>query len=153
MAVNDFLTINFEGEKDLQKKMQMVPEVMRKQVYKGGLRSGAAYALRQARRRVAKSKRKDISSRRNPKHLKNSGRIQSISWRYDGKKYRGAAYQIVFKQPHAHLVELGTVKMKAKPFLEPALQDKAGVLNNIHIGMTKSFARAMRRLAKKKLGS
>ena len=152
MAINDFMLIKFEGEKDLRKKMELVPEEYRKRIYRAGLRGAAAYTLRQARRRVAKSKRTDISTRRNPRHLKNSGKIGSITWNYDGKKYRHAAYQIKFKQPHAHLVELGTVKMKAKPFLEPALQDKAGTLQSIHIGMARAFKRVNRQIARKKLG-
>ena len=152
MAIQDFVQIQFEGEVDLRKKIQLVPEEYRKRVYRGGLRTAAAYTLRQARRRVAKSKRKDISKRANPRHLKNSGKIQSISWRYDGKKYRHAAYQVKFLQPHAHLVELGTVKMKAKPFLEPALRDSGGILNHIHIGMARAFKRVNRQIARKKLG-
>lgn len=61
-----------------------------------------------------------------------TGRLRkSIAVKRDRDKISGKWY-LLARAPHAHLIELGTVKMAAKPFLLPA------ALSSLSAGFTKA---------------
>lgn len=65
-----------------------------------------------------------------------------------------ATVRVQATAPHAHLVELGTVKMSAEPFLGPALRaERADIIRtiaaDIEAEVVKTAARIARRAAKK----
>jgi HK97 gp10 family phage protein len=102
--------LKFTIKDDLSKRLrELGPKIARKHGRKA-VRAGAKPVLDEARRRVAV----DTGA------LKKSLRIVSA-------KPRGSTVgaQVRSLAPHAHLVEFGTVKMAAQPFLRPALDARA----------------------------
>ena len=56
--------------------------------------------------------------------LHETGTVRRRSWHFEGKEIKGAAADIKFYSPHAHLVEFGTARgAPAQPFLEPAMRE------------------------------
>lgn len=82
-----------------------------------------------ARTRIKPGTR-DVSTRRLPRRLRDSGFYERRDWHVGGEKVKGAAAIVKFRQPHAHLIEFGHLArngahIPARPYLEPALRNAA----------------------------
>jgi HK97 gp10 family phage protein len=107
MAIN----LKFNVEEDISKRLkELGPRVARKHGQKA-VREGLKPVLAEARRQVPV----DTGA------LKRSLRIVNLKRRFGGV----VAAQVRSLAPHAHLIEFGTVKMAAQPFLRPALDSGA----------------------------
>lgn len=86
-------------------------------------------------------------------NLKNSGYVSTKNkssyvkrrgWKRERKPLEDGSVVIAFSAPHSHLVEFGTKRMAAKPYLRPALdelKDKIG--KSITVSLSKSVAKKL----------
>lgn len=87
-------------------------------------------------------------------NLKNSGYVSTKTkssyikrrgWKRERKPLEDGGVVIAFSAPHSHLVEFGTKKMAAKPYLRPALDELKGKIGkSITVSLSKSVARKLK---------
>ncbi|MBL8576134.1 MAG: HK97 gp10 family phage protein [Mesorhizobium sp.] len=72
----------------------------------------------------------------------------------NARNAESAAVRISAIVPHAHLVEFGTVKMPAKPFLAPAMRaGRTGAISTIKVELKREIEATAKRVAKRKAKS
>ncbi len=101
------LTFKIEGLDALDKAVRKLPQNIQKRVLKGALRAGGRVIAKEAKQRAPK---------------KTGTLRKSISVQV-GKTRQGGAIAFVTTKPEAfysHMIEFGTSKIPAKPFLRPA---------------------------------
>ena len=121
--------VTVSGVSELREKMKGLPYKVQKQVVQPAVRYGANIIAEQARaivrhmddpttgRQIA---RNIVVKYRSKRSAQIKGVVYSISVEYPrGRMPRGNPDDGV-NTPHSHLLELGTEKMRAQPFLVPA---------------------------------
>ena len=121
------MSVEITGLRDLQKALRQFPKNVQKNICVGANRAAAA--------RIAKSAKMKVSVRTGT--LKRSIRVVKrktennavikhsvsaggkVKWSTKGEKKTGDAF-------YAHMVEFGTSKMSAQPFMRPALEEAGG---------------------------
>lgn len=139
------LRFQMAGTDQLIKAMKKLPKSMTKAVMRGAMRKVLLPVKRaaEARAPVGETGR-----------FKSSFEIRSTlskrQRRGQAGKFRGGVVMYVGStDPKAHLLEFGTVKMRARPTLRPAWDmHKRKMLHALGGELWKSLARAARRLAK-----
>ena len=113
------------------------PNVMRDVAYTDGLVAAARVAARRAKQTDA--------------FQDDTGNLRgSIKARRGQRRYHPSAL-VVAEAPHAHLLEFGTVKMKERPFLLPAVQSvKTQLVPQFVKGIRKRYRRVSDELAGRK---
>lgn len=135
-------TFDIKGAEELEKALQQLPYKFRKSIAKKAIRAGANVLLQKAREYVP------VGPTGN---LKKSLGLVARS-RAQGDAVISVATRITkgFKGYHAHLLEFGTVKMPAQPFLRPALDSSSPavikrvgevILENIQKGALGNFGK------------
>ena len=112
--MSDF-DIKFTGAKNLDKLLDALPAQMSKRVVRGSLLKSAQPILRAAKRNVpvrTGDLKKSLAAVKGGKREERRGEVKVLIGARRSKRFRGF---------HAHLVEFGTAKTKAQPFLGPAL--------------------------------
>ena len=144
------IDFNIEGVEVLQKQLQALPIGLQHAVYGAGFKRAAAKVRRVARQRVPVGRGVPITRKgRIRKRLRDSIKPKLVGWRWDGRKVPKSAAIVVAEQPHAHLVESGTVKMPARPYLMPAL--RSGLSQEFRNGCVRHFARVVKQIDERKL--
>lgn len=139
MKTKGDLLVDFDLEIDtgqLDAILKQLPDQMQKKVLRNSVAAGA---------RVIRDKAKELApynpKRKSGTHLRDAIAAKRVSKTNDlfdiGVRRTGKK-----RAPHGHLLEYGTVKMEAKPFLRPAADqsfDKAvgRILNNLNNGILK----------------
>ena len=138
-----------------RKKLAALPAGLQSDVYGYGLFAAAKKAARRAKILVLpRGDSPPLTSKGKPRrHLQNSIRAVQVSWHWAGEKVKRSAAIIIAEQPHAHLIELGTVHWSEgpRPFLAPALKDSASLLEGFRVGSARRFDRLVKRLERGKL--
>lgn len=156
--MSDF-TVKIDGLDELVKKMQALPEDLQRKGLRFGLRKAAVMIADKARERAtaeniddpetARSIIKNIDVRFSPKTLRKTGDLMfrigiAGTARFSGQKAdlsAGAA------TPHWRLIEFGSVKSRAKPFMRPAMNEGArDALDIFATEANKAIDRAVKRL-------
>lgn len=108
-----------EGFKELDALLTQLPDEIAKKVVEQTVRAGAKVVLDAAKLKVPVRTgrlKKSLSIKKNTAAFKNYGSVKyAVGANLSARKGTTA--------PHAHLVEFGTVKTAAKPFLRPALEE------------------------------
>lgn len=117
MALKPAFSVKVEGLKELEKALNELPKATGKNVLKRTSIKSLTPMIEEARSLVP------IRSGRLRDSLKISTRLSKrqagIARRRTDKSYF-EIYAGASSLPHAHLVEFGTVKMRAQPFMRPA---------------------------------
>ena len=97
------------GGRELDRKLKGLGEKLGKRVMRKALKAGGQLVVQEMKKRVPRGKTGNLK--------------RSISKR--PLRRRGGSFAIIVGQrwpegAHGHLIELGTVKMAAKPFMRPA---------------------------------
>ena len=113
-----------KGLKELSKALKAFPENIQNNILNSAIRAGIVTIQKEAKKNVPKRKRKlekaIVIKKRRPKN-KNMIKYQ-LGIRQGSKD---DAY-------YGHIVEFGSSKMEAKPFMRPALESKADeVINEV----------------------
>ena len=112
--MSDF-NIKLTGSKNLDRLLDALPDQMSKRVLRGSLLKSAKPIPRAAKRKVpvrTGDLKKSLAAVKAGRKEERKGEIKVLIGARRGKRFRGF---------HAHLVEFGTAKTKAQPFLGPAL--------------------------------
>ena len=140
-----------EAMEELDRRVRLLPDALRAKVYGDGFLRAARRAAQRARGRCPRGAGPALTNAGEPrKRLAESISVKPVGWKWGGVKVRRSAAIIVAEQPHAHLVELGTVRTRAKPFLAPSVHDTA-VLADFRAGTNRSFRRTLKRMETGKL--
>ena len=111
-----------KGLKELSKALKAFPQNVQNNILNSAVRAGAVTIQKEARKNVPKRKRKlekaIVIKKRRPK---NKNRIKYQLGIQQGTK--DDAY-------YGHIVEFGSSKMEAKPFMRPAFESKADEVKN-----------------------
>ena len=130
-------------------RMRKLPLRMQQRVYVAGLSEVARDIRKRAKRAAPVGRGLAVSgSGELRKRLKDSFLVKLIGWKFGGQKIKRSAAIVVNTAPHAHLLEQGTRKMRARPFLGPASENTSGMLSIFRRGVNKAFQRAIAKLAK-----
>lgn len=166
-------SIQLTGFKELEKALLSLPAELAKEAEAGALRAGMVPVRRATIANAAATKdtgllQKSIglTVRRIRKKGQNTNRYtarvgprtgfkKSLGTRIakvtKGNRKAGKPYE-AFQDPvrYAHLVELGTSRSAAKPFIRPALDSQQGeIIERMAQGYNKGLARAVAKLRKK----
>lgn len=128
---------------ETRKKLSALPAGCQSEVYGDGMYEAAKKSALKSRRLVL-PRGKGLTVRGLPRrHLANSIKAIRVSWRFGGEKVPRSAAIVLAEQPHAHLIERGTVRWKKgpRPFLAPPLRDAATLMGAVRLGSAKSFRR------------
>ena len=147
-----------ESFRKLEQNLSAFPQEIQGRVYGAGCAYVARKSAIKARRfcpRRAKQSRESIrrfgrqnlsniyQKRRLKKPLYQSIYTKRVAWHWYSfgglKRVKRSAALIIALQPHAHLVENGTFKNKAKPFLKPSIADKRQVIKDFQTGTREKF--------------
>lgn len=134
------------GAKELEQALKQLPKSTAKGVLRRALSNAAKPTVDAAKSLVPRGKTGNLQasieiSTRLKASQKKGGRPQGI------EMFIGATWP---KGAHAHLVEFGTVKTSARPFMRPAWDStKEKVLDSIQAEIWKSLAKSARTLARK----
>ena len=135
---------------ETRKKLAALPAGLQADVYGDGMIAAARRAARKSRRLVLpRGKSPPLTRKGKPRrHLADSIRAVRVGWRFGGVKVPKSAAIVIAEQPHAHLIEKGTVRMKGgpRPFLEPPLKEGAALMGEVRVGTARSFNRLIKRL-------
>ena len=141
-----------EGFDATRKKLAALPVGIQADVIGDGLYAAARKAASKSKRLAPVGKGLARTSKGKPRRrLRDSIKAHRVSWRWGGEKVPRSASIVVAEQPHAHLVERGTVRMKARPFLEPPMRQGSVLMEAVRAGTTRSFTRLVKRLEAGKL--
>jgi len=134
------------GAKELEAALRALPKATAKSVLRNALKNAAAPTVAAAERMAPIGPTGDLSNSITVKaQLKKTQ--QGSSKVGDVEMYVGATTPT---GAHAHLIEFGTSKMSAKPFMRPAWEStKRAVLRNFERELWASLSAAAARLAKK----
>jgi HK97 gp10 family phage protein len=117
-----------QGLAEALEKLKLFPDRLARNVMRGALRAAAKPVVEDARRRVPVLAVPD--ARRRAGALKRSIRSMSPQLRLNEGLIKGGVRAGANKKKddpfYAHMVERGTVKMGARPFLRPAGDTQAG---------------------------
>ena len=130
--------VEFEGIEQLERAIRQLPEGLVVRVYGDATNAMA--------RVVAKTAQSEVPVRTGA--LRNSIRVRRIGERYRGRRIPGAAANVFVGGPgafHAHLVELGTRRAAANPFLRRSISQKQAVQ---HREFARAAARSLERLTR-----
>ena len=140
------MTFSLRGAKELERALMRLPKAMGKTVLRAALKKAAepVRAAAEANAPVGRTGR-----------FKKSFAIKSTlskrQRRGRAKLSRGGVIMYVGStDPKAHLLEFGTVKMRARPTLRPAWDaNKHRVLASLRVEVWRALAKAARRLARR----
>ena len=141
-------------------KLEQLEPALEAKVYADGLAAVARKVKGVAKRLAPVGKGPALRKTGDPRRrLKDSISVKRIGWRWGPKRVyvKRSAAIVVAGQPHAHLVERGTVErvttsgarrgaVKAQPFLTPALRDNAGLMAAFRRGVSLSLPRTIKRI-------
>ena len=130
--------VELEGVEQLERAIRQLPEGLVVRVY-----GDATAAMARVVARTARSEVPVVTGA-----LRNSIRVRRVGERYRGRRIPGAAANLFVGGPgarHAHLVELGTIRAAANPFLQRSLDKRIGLQNR---KFAEAAARALERLTR-----
>lgn len=145
-----FVEIKLEGFDDLEAALKELPNSTAKSTLRSSLKKAAQPIAEQASslapRRTGRLSEgivvKTQLSKRQKKRRRRQGDVEMFVGAIYGRSDKAA--------PHAHLVEFGTSKMGARPFLRPAWDaGKDRLLDSMKKELFGSIRRRAKRLAKK----
>lgn len=148
--------LKFEGIAELEREMRQIPSRMRRNAYKTGMRAAGRVAVNGAKQLLDAQGVKDTGQLRKSIGAKVSrqGTAVSVGARTGfavpappGRKTKSG---MIDPQKYAHLVELGTSRAAAKPFLRPGMDNNSdrmmrALAQGISKGMDRIIQRQMRR--------
>jgi len=137
------------GAKELEAALAQLPKATAKSVLRRALTSAAKPAAAQAQALAPRGRTGNLqaSIRISTRLNKRQGKLHDAQ---GVEVYIGAAAGKGAKGNHAHLLEFGTVKMAARPFLRPAWEStKEKVLAAIQTEVWAALAKSARTLARK----
>ena len=145
------IAITPEGFDEVRRKLAALPAGCQADVYGLGFIHAARRAAKRASSTAPRGAAVPLTSKGKPRRrLADSIRAIRVDWHWGGEKVRKSAAIVLAEQPHAHLVERGTVRMAPRPFLEPAIAGQ-GTLTDFRVGSARAFGRLVKRLEKGKL--
>ena len=161
MANEKQIRLNIQGLEPLKKTLRDLPETLKKSGEKAVLRAGGAPIRKAAKRYAASSKDSGLLLKSIGLNVKTVKGVTSV--RVGPRKgFEGKPKQVKSRKTgkirtvtpnpiyYAHLVEFGTSRTAAKPFMRPAIDSTQGeVIDAMGKGLEKHLDRAARRLAKK----
>ena len=131
--------------KQVRERLAAMPSALQADVYGKALTFAARKARTRARQLCPTGKGPALTLRGTPRRrLRDSILVKTVAWKWDGVRVPRSAALLIAEQPHAHLVEKGTVRTKASPFLEPSV--KTGLLPAFQHGARSNFTRLIQRL-------
>ena len=148
------IDVNIEGIKDLQAKVAALPPLVEAKVVGHGLAAAARVSAKRARRIAPVSTKAKGDGE---KHLNKTIRVKRRWWKFipGGKRIPRSAADLLAGGKgarHAHLVELGTVKTAANPFIQNAVRDSRGQQHNaMVVEVSKLMRRAFQEIASGKV--
>lgn len=106
----------------IKRKLEALPEQLRRKAYRSALSSGARVIAKAAKRKVGKGESGLLKKSIGIKYLPATTRSQALGL-VGPKRGNGGIYNGQRRNPtrYAHLVEKGTRHSAAKPFLRPAM--------------------------------
>lgn len=106
----------------IKRKLEALPEQLRRKAYRSALSSGARVIAKAAKRKVGKGESGMLKKSIGIKYLPATTRSQALGL-VGPKRGNGGIYNGQRRNPtrYAHLVEKGTRHSAAKPFLRPAM--------------------------------
>lgn len=106
----------------IKRKLEALPEQLRRKAYRSALSSGARVIAKAAKRKVGKGESGMLKKSIGIKYLPATTRSQALGL-VGPKRGNGGIYNGQRRNPtrYAHLVEKGTRHSPAKPFLRPAM--------------------------------
>lgn len=152
--------INIVGHKELARALDKLPKEIANAAERTALREGAKPIAAAAKSNAGRSKEtgllqesigvtvKKVRGRLSARVGARTGFGREVSRGGYGPRAR-----TVYSDPskYAHLVEYGTSKTAARPFMRPAIDSSAGeVVNNMAKGYAKGLDRAVRKLKTRK---
>ena len=133
------------------KALEALPVGLQHGCYGAGFKAAGNKTRRIARAKAPVGEGFPLTNKGKPrKRLRDSIEVALVGWHWSGKKVPKSAVVVVAKQPHAHLVEDGTMRMPARPFLYPALKT-GGLVREFKRGASRQFGRVVRQIEQRKL--
>ena len=148
------------GYEETLAKLEQLGPALEAKVYVDGLAAVARKVKGVAKRLAPVGSGPALRKSGEPRRrLKDSISVKRIGWRWGAKGtyVKKSAAIVVAAQPHAHLVERGTVERttasgarrgaaKAQPFLTPPLKDNLGLMAAFRRGVSQSLPRTIKRI-------
>lgn len=142
--------VSVEGIDELRAKVAALPPIVEAKVVGQGLAAAARESAKRARRTAPIGTRE---KREGEKRLYKTIRVRRRWWKFSpgGKRIPRSAAELIAGGKgarHAHLVELGTVKAAANPFMQNAVRDSRGQQHNaMVVEVSKLMRRAFQEIA------
>ena len=111
----DFVSIKLEGAEELERQLKGLDETLRKKAYRKALTKGANVVLKSAKEKVpvdTGNLKRSLAKKVTVSKREHSARI---GWT-QGKQAKHDAY-------YGHMVEYGTMRSAAQPFMRPSLDN------------------------------
>lgn len=111
--------IKLDGFEEIEKLLKKLPDKPAEKALRAGVRSGGNIIKKAAQQRVpidSGTLEKSIFVKTQTKNFRQTGVMQVAIATQSGRTARHDAY-------YAHMVEFGTSKMGARPFMRPALEE------------------------------
>ena len=141
-----------ETFKQVRRRLAALPVGCQADVYGEGFIAAARKSRLKSKRLCPVGTAEPRTRAGNPRRrLRDSIRAVRVGWKWDGVRVPKSAAIVVAEQPHAHLVEKGTVRTRKHPFLAPPLKDGGGLNEAFRTGCAKSFVRLVNRLESSRL--
>lgn len=115
------MSIKISGLEAVQRKFEALPKKVQRKVLREGMTAAAKIVRAQARADVPVATG-DLRKSINVRGLQAAKGAAFLNKTKGGSRAVQIGKTVVAEAPHAHLVEKGTKRMRAQPFLLPALQ-------------------------------
>lgn len=129
----------------IKRKLEALPEQLRRKAYRSALSSGARVIAKAAKRKVGKGESGMLKKSIGIKYLPATTRSQALGL-VGPKRGNGGIYNGQRRNPtrYAHLVEKGTRHSAAKPFLRPAMiETQSEVFSKMSAMIERAIAREL----------
>lgn len=129
----------------IKRKLEALPEQLRRKAYRSALSSGARVIAKAAKRKVGKGESGLLKKSIGIKYLPATTRSQALGL-VGPKRGNGGIYNGQRRNPtrYAHLVEKGTRHSPAKPFLRPAMiETQTEVFSKMSAMIDRAIAREL----------
>jgi HK97 gp10 family phage protein len=129
----------------IKRKLEALPEQLRRKAYRSALSSGARVIAKAAKRKVGKGESGMLKKSIGIKYLPATTRSQALGL-VGPKRGNGGIYNGQRRNPtrYAHLVEKGTRHSAAKPFLRPAMiETQTEVFSKMSAMIDRAIAREL----------
>lgn len=117
------VNVRIFGTKQVQDAFKALPAKIQRQLMRKGLRDGGRIVRARARELVPVDQG-DLKKSIKVRGSKAGKQAAFLNKKLGGNRNIQVGVQVVAEAPHAHLVEKGTKRMAAQPFLKPALDEK-----------------------------